>query len=364
MQDFKEQPRAISLFPPTCLTGNGIFMPDIVPAEAVYVKRLCTNPHDYNIITCESTNRQEFIDEVGGIKLDISLPPLGIKHMPSYIPSLSIKAATMLAATGQYSYFGTTLKDIMISLTRWVSGGFREAGQIKFRPTLDFKAFANVPKLILFLTGTDTGIEYLWRERDGCNLFNILQEMNFAAVSGFNFSLFEGECAFAQALNQKRSLYSSHLLDQYGIRPIPHIYTLTPYQIRRWMLWLLSNPDVQYFTINCQLEKTDEYINKNVKVIRYMLENLPYLHVILQGFPFDSIHKFGPIIDNIHFVDAVPINQTINHMKIDINQSLTKTITNVKMDFLPLLMYNINTREMQLSNIRKQIFEQQFRRTA
>ena len=70
MQDFKESPKTISLFPSGCLADTGRFLPDILPVEANYVTKSCINPHDFNLITCQSPNLQEFINEVGGLQLD------------------------------------------------------------------------------------------------------------------------------------------------------------------------------------------------------------------------------------------------------------------------------------------------------
>ncbi len=364
MQDFKESPKTISLFSSGCMAETGQFMPDISPVEANYVTKSCNNPHDFNLITCQSQNLPSFINEVGGLQLDLSLNPPVIEELPLYIPSLSVESASMLAKSEQHPIIGVTLKDIVKSLTRFGSGGgLREARQISFRPNQEFTAFSKKPKLILFLTGTDTGIEYLWRERINCDLFRILRDMNFIAVSGFNFSLFEGECAIGQALNQKRSLYSSYLLEQNGIQTIPHVYAITSYQVKRWAKWFLLNPGVKYFTINCQLEKPDYYINENIKIVRYFLENIPHLQVILQGFPFDSIYKFGPLLNRIHFVDASPINQARNHARIDIGLKQTKVITKDQSPFLPLLSHNILNREMQLEKIRKNILENPFKKT-
>lgn len=235
MQDFKEQPRYISLFPSNCETAMGHFSPDISPAEAMYVTKPCCNPHDYNIITCQSPNRQDFIDEVKGLKMDLSLSPIGMDNLACYIPSLTIETASLLSTNEEYPFLGITLKDIVASLTRRVAGGLREASEIRFRPLHQFDAFLKKPKLILFLTGTDTAIEYIWRERYKCVFFETIQKMNFLAAGGFNFSLFEGECAFSHALNQKRNLYSSYLLEQHGINSIPHVYALTTFQINRWI---------------------------------------------------------------------------------------------------------------------------------
>lgn len=114
--------------------------------------------------------------------------------------------------------------------------------------------------------------------------------------------------------------------------------------------------------MNCQLEKTDEYIDKNVRVLKYIIENLPHLHVILQGFPFDSIHKLGSIINNVHFVDAVPLNLARNHIKIDTDYRSTKSMKRDQTPFLPLLLHNIDARKRQLENSKKRILQSPLRK--
>ena len=89
MQDFKEPPKTISLFPSGCLADTGRFLPDILPIESNYVTKSCNNPHDFNLITCKSQSLQAFITEVGGLQLDLSLNPPILEELPlSQLPIL------------------------------------------------------------------------------------------------------------------------------------------------------------------------------------------------------------------------------------------------------------------------------------
>lgn len=344
MQDFKGSTRAISMFSTTCKVGTGFF-PEIPSKEATYVTYSCNNPHDFNNITCQSHNRQAFVNEVEGLKLNIPLISK-ISKIPNYIPILDSNTSNLKSIPDQYPVIGIRLKSI-VSATSTNAGGFSEIKRIRFHSS-QFEDLTKNKKLILFLTGSDTLIEYIWRERNDCGLFKFLREMNCMAVTGFNFSLFEGECAFSQILNQKRSLYSSYLLEQNGINTIPHVYALTPFQITRWIEWFQANPRIEYFTVNCQLQKSNADLNKIRNTIITILKAIPRLHVIIQGFPFDIISSFGTAIGRIHFVDTNPLYRANNHKQIDVDINNNKTITKVDKEFLPLLIHNLAVQKTQI----------------
>jgi hypothetical protein len=107
--------------------------------------------------------------------------------------------------------------------------------------------------------------------------------MGFAAVTGINFSVFFGECGFAQALNLKKSLKSAELFQQAGSISIPHVYFAHELHLKRWIAWLQANPTVNTIAINCQFRKADDAAFMAAGII-YLLENVGRkLTVILEG---------------------------------------------------------------------------------
>lgn len=190
----------------SCRTGSGIFMPDIDPAEAKGVLISCHNPSAINIVSCKDSRINSFLNEVNGLSLDISLKSnIGIKD--PYIPVFDYRAID-LAYKCKSEVVGLTLLDILVNPLQLIAGKYI-VKKIAFR---NFEVINNLcerKKVILFLSGHDALIETVWHQRNVCDLFQQIKLMGFWPVSGFNFSVFGGECPFGQHLNQKKSLVSS-----------------------------------------------------------------------------------------------------------------------------------------------------------
>ena len=354
--------KTVPLFGNTCRAGNGEFLPEIPVEEAYYVTNPCENPHNRSIITCRSTEWNKFVDQVGGLQLDLQVKSAGLR-LPLYFPTLDLVAALHIQGINPYQYVGISLKHFTKTLVNQNAYGYREAKKILFQPAEKFSLYKDNPRMILFLTGIDTGIEYAWRERTTYRLFENIKERHVLAAGAFNFSLFYGDCAAAQILNQKRSLYSAYQLQENGISVIPHLYAITPLQVQRWITWLLQNPSVTVITINCQLSKTQQQRTDDINIIKRLIITVPYLHIILEGFPFDSIFRFGTFIDNLHFTDKVPMYQAKTHKELIADNIHTKRLISSKESYSSLLFKNIQQRFLQAQLIREYIFELGFKGT-
>src|SRR5205085_2644718 len=99
---------------------------------------------------------------------------------------------------------GIVLNDILTLKTSYKCERLQISERSKLNETvLSNRAFQR-KRVILFSTGPDILIEKLWWERDEKNIFKTIAGMGFAAVTGMNFSVFNGECPFAHALNIKK----------------------------------------------------------------------------------------------------------------------------------------------------------------
>lgn len=305
MQGFLEFPGNLPFYPVRCHAATGAYQPYIAVEEGVRVTVSCENPLGLDIITCRHEYRDEFIEEVNGLDFNVSLTQ-SPGSLPTYIPVMDFGSRNWTTLPKHLSVLGLTLRDIMNGGVREIAGAYHEQPNISFkRKILSYPAFKK-KKTILFLTGPDTLIETAWHRRHAVHLFDEIRTMNFEAVGAFNFSVIDGECAFSHGLNLKRSLFSAGLLDQHDILAIPHVYAVTPWQIERWYAWFCANPSVRYFTMNCQLQKSDRDITQVVTTVKTLLLKLPYLHVVLQGFDFDQLHRFGHLLDRVHVADKVP----------------------------------------------------------
>lgn len=305
MQGLLEFPGDMPFYPVRCNAAKGPAQPYVTAEEAARVTLSCENPLGLNIITCRHPHRHEFVDEVNGLQFDVTLDD-SINTIPQYIPVLDFASRNLKTVPANLPVVGVTLQDIINGGARLIAGTYHEQPNISFkRKLLTYPAFKN-KKTILFLTGPDTLIETVWHQRDVVHLYDELAAMNFHSVGSFNFSVIDGECAFSHALNLKRSLFSAGLIEQHDILTIPHVYAVTPRQIDRWYGWFFANPVVHYFTMNCQMQKSENDLAQVITSVKTLLLKLPYLHAILQGFDFDQLHRFGQLLERIHVADKVP----------------------------------------------------------
>lgn len=351
MLNSKGSRRTVSLFSSFCKVGNGSFQPEIPASEASYVTKSCTNPHDFDLITCQSPNLDAFIKDAGGLKMDLPLST-SLDNVPFYIPSVDFAAINSVQFGPQFPLVGLSLKHV-VSSTNWVNGGLRETKEIKFTIPDNFSALKKNSKIILFSTGTDTSIEHIWRKRNSSGFYEQIRKLDLQAAGGFNFSIFDGECPTGQVLNQKRSLQSSYLYESNGIPSIPHVYASTPLQVERWVRWFNENERVTHFTVNCQFDKPNDDIDQDIRMIQYIIEKIPRLHAILQGFPFPHIYKFGTTVKNLHFTDSTAFYQAKNYRRISVGNGLDKKIEKSKIPFSELILKNSQARKEQLEKIYK-----------
>jgi len=361
MQDSSEVHSGISYNTPFCDVALGKYFPHILPSESSNSIFSCENPFRKNIVTCKDLQIDSFLNESGGLELNRPLSS-HIPTLPPYIPVFDIRTRDISnLSSDEFSVIGLTLRDIVKRGVKLTAGTLQEQQDIQlYSQILDSKSFLN-RKVILFLTGPDTLIEWIWWNRIDCDLFKTIKSMGFWAVTGFNFSVINGECAFAQALNQKRSLVSSSLIEEIGLLTIPHIYAISQHHISRWVTWLSLNPAIKLFSINCQLQKRQEDINQIIRSVKGILEKVPTVHVLLQGFHLPLIWKFGIYLERIHFADAAPIKYAQNHKHFitDSKKALLNHEYVRGKAFPELVIDNIRNRQLYIECVRSQIFNGQ-----
>ena len=344
-------------FTPDCKVANGEFLPDILPLEAETVSMSCENRFRENIITCKDPYKDEFLEEVGGLSLDLPLSTR-LTRVPTYIPILDVRTIRMNAVLGHTPVVGITLYDILSSGVDFKAGRMHVSDNIRIRKTL-LSGHLQDKRVILFLSGSDTLIESVWHRRRECEFFDIIRDMGFWAVTGFNFSVIGGECAFAQALNLKRSLYSAHLIEQHGMQAIPHIYAISKQQIVRWIDWLEENPTVNYFTMNCQLQKSKADIHQVIAAVSHILSSRPKIHAILQGFPIRETVAFGYNLPRIHIADSQPIKYAQSHKQAlaQIPGGGVRHEFRHEIPIVEIMRENVDQRKAQIAHIRRNLFQ-------
>jgi hypothetical protein len=356
MQGSLEFPNNQPFYPVTCKVANGHFLPFIKKVEATSVTVSCNNPLGQNIITCHHPYYKDFVEEVDGLAFNAVIKP-AIEILPPYIPILDLASSEIECVPHTLPVVALTLSDLISGGVREIAGSYHEIKAIDMRDgILSRKAFKG-KNTILFLTGTDTLIESVWHKRDSLRLFERIRNIGFDAAGGFNFSVMDGECAFSQSLNQKRSLYSAVLIENAKTPAIPHVYALTSFHVNRWVDWFERNPSVKFFTVNCQLQDSDADIDQLSGVVKLLLRRIPYLHVILQGYHITKLYEFGSLIERIHIAEKTPIKYA--HMRREIlidpssgNLTLKDCSTKPKHE---LIRANIQNRQMFFETLRNKI---------
>ena len=334
-----------SLFSSLCEVSKGLYEPFIDIEETDFTILDCDNPLGKNIITCKNPNKNEFLKEVGGLHINTKLR-LGINSLPSYIPIYDKSKIDL-----ENEYIGITLKDVLKQGIILKAGTYHERNIVINQSILTTQPFRG-KKVILFLTGADTLIEWVWHTRKKSNFFETIARMGFYAVCGFNFSVIGGECSFGQALNQKRSIYSNFLLENAGITSIPHVYCLNKFHVSRWISWFQANENIHFFVTNCQLQKSTADVSQVIKIIIIILKQMSNLHVILQGFPLDRISEFGLLLERIHFADKGAIKYALSKVMLQINgASKIRTIQNSRLNVAELIKHNTSIKEKYIQKI-------------
>ncbi|HEY4474012.1 MAG TPA: hypothetical protein VI957_02530 [Candidatus Paceibacterota bacterium] len=209
-----------------------------------------------NVITCKDPEIEIFLDDVGGLSMgDVAFSDKAGLLAP-VIPVIPRGMFSLPSSTVPYEVVGITINDTLTKRVKLKCGYYHVPEGSTVDPTILKAPILEGKRVILFSTGQDVLIETLWWERHDTYLFDVLAGMGFYAITGMNFSLFEGECPFAHALNIQKCLRYSEEIDRRGIWSIPHVYARNLYQRERWKNLLNENKGVGLVTINSQLQRS------------------------------------------------------------------------------------------------------------
>jgi hypothetical protein len=330
-----------------CRVRSGIFMPDIDPAEANQVVVPCHNPSGTNFVSCQDRRIQAFLREVDGLSFNVA-PSSTVQVFDPYIPIFDYRTIP-LAHKAKSDVVGLTLLDILMNPLRLVAGKYT-VPKIAFREAAVIRRLCEEKKVILFLSGLDVLIETIWHQRSVCEFFQQLNMMGFWSVTGFNFSVFGGECPVAHHLNQKKSLASSMLLEEIGLSTIPHIYAVNDFHIKRYQAWLQRNPQIKLVIMNCQMQHKPIDIDQVVRSVQGMLIMNDELHIILQGYWFSKLDRFNGFLDRIHIAESKPVKYGQSFQSVD-KKIITRPGQYAKDAYKSIVLENVEYRIAEMAQI-------------
>lgn len=285
--------------------------PCIHPDEMKLVNAPCAGRSRLNIVTCQDVGIEKDLADVAGLDMaNVKLHVPG-KALPDDIPIIPRDMFKCPSNKIPSETVGVMLNDILSNKCRKKNGfSHMPKNHGINQGVLNNRAFKG-KSVILFSTGTDVLIETLWWERRQIDFFKRIVGMGFDAITGMNFSVFNGECPFAHALNIKKSVLYCGEFDKLGVWTIPHIYAINDHHRERWKCWLLANPVVQMVTINSQLQRRQKQgMNEVFKTVLFLLENTR-VEIIIHGSPkgLASLRKrFG---SRLHFATSEALKKAL-----------------------------------------------------
>ena len=309
-----DEPRTLSLNSCLCGVAKGEFEPHISREESRYVTRLCLNKKRENGITCQDPDKELFLDEIDGLDfLTVQIRQGSGIILPGMIPIAHRKFFDTEIPPESIPLIGVSLKDVLMSDLRNYAGELHPPTDLHLKRDILQKRIFEGKEVILFMAGQDTLIEALWYEREEIDLFQVLASMGFTAITGANFSVFEGECGFQQQSCQKKSLKFIELATKHGMRVIPHFYALHDGHAGRAVEWLRNNVSIDTITINCQLQRRSEADMKKVRwFAKYIFENLGRdIHIIFQGAGARQLMNLSDHQQYVHVASAGPFYQQL-----------------------------------------------------
>lgn len=232
----------------------------IHPDELLWVSKPCP-PHSTNIVSCRHPDRALFEQECLGLEL-CTKPIKNGATIPVEDILILTKDQFDMEPSLLPQTVGVRLRDILTRPPQYNSRSKQWSlpRDTRIDTTALQRRALTGKQVILFSTDLDAVIEPLWAHRHESRLIENIASMGFYAVTGLNFSLFLGECPYAQRLNMNRSLMYTYLLDQMGVTVIPHTYALNDSQRQALAAHIRSNPNCRTVTINTQLGRNPHSI--------------------------------------------------------------------------------------------------------
>ena len=351
MRSSESSSKSLSLNSQTCRVGNGEH-PELDPREAAFVTKPCDSI-PINTISCAVLNKKEFIeDDLGGLSLDVKLQTqTSLSSLPFLIPILDPRSFSIDGEKIDSPIVGVNLRNIFTSNPNKYAGGIH-LSKLKIKEGLLGNSAFRSKKTILFSSGRDTLIENLWLEAESLSFYIKIKEAGFSLATGFNFSIFWGECPIGQEANTKKSLITSREYENAGVDSIPHFYWHNDFQLRRRLDFLARNPKINFITINCQCYREEDFPIL-AKGIRFFIRNLDReIHFLLEGGPLVKILPYlQDVAPAIHVASKNPGLDAWNGKRLEVRNGSLKRINDFQTPKGSLVVENFKVYELYLKEM-------------
>lgn len=160
-------------------------------------------------------------------------------------------------------------------------------------------------KLILLGNAKDDVLEKFWVNRKK-EQFKWLKQLNFHLATALCYSVYGDAARKEHILNLKRSLKTFQLMQESGIKAIPHMYFYSRRDIERWAQWLQKNSCVGSVALCLQFRLTKKqayYVAESLKQLQDMSGRS--LHFLVMGkATLEAFQIFMEKLRNLSFTTA------------------------------------------------------------
>jgi len=141
-------------------------------------------------------------------------------------------------------------------------------------------------KYIAILNGADEYLEALWRMPDRNKLYEKFKELGIQYVTGPTFSIID-EPGVPASHNITMLLRHNRIVNEltdFGLIPIPNIYTRSQYNIQQWKKWLALNFQVTHIAFDYSLQSKGRNVDKHIMKSLTLLDGLKRdFHIFFTG---------------------------------------------------------------------------------
>ena len=266
------------------------------------------SPSGYETIAEDSQSFGDWLAEVRWVDInDVHAKNIPIPKLSSYIPTVTCSSAKLFT-NYQPRIVSVKLGDV-VSPEKLIVADSLE------------KHFGIPPdtQVILQCYGKDRLLENLWPHR--YEVFAKLAKLNFAAVTGVNYSVWRSQPHAERLINIKRAHLTYEDWQNFNMPAIPHIYWCGHIGIDSWLQWLEDNPCVQVVAIDMQtMRRADDWAFA-LADLKYFISMLKRpIHFLITGLQsYTRIAQIKQAVPYLTITNGYPALKAFASQQVEIN---------------------------------------------
>jgi len=311
----------------------------ITKAEAGQANKFCVSK-SFGTLTCRTEDADEYLADISGLSLNtVQAKPVSLPQLPAFFPMLHQRVFNCSPSTIPFPMVGVSLTDAQKYL-RPLSKGYMYLANTELNYKLMSLPIFSGKAVVLSQTGKDVLIESVWTNSLDERYFQRVSGMNFACITGFNFSIFFGDCSFGHRYNIKKSLEAFRLSQTTTTPTIPHMYWANEFHLQDLAKWLNDNPAVTLISVNCQCYRAEDFALVEYG-LRYFAKNVKQkIRFLLEGPPIGLLLRIPDLAGRVHITTKEPVMYALYHRQYSIDGIKLRRIKRPKLSKEYLLGWN------------------------